>query len=270
MKSECKSDSSDSFEEMLQLYDIELPLTMEKLKQAKKKLLLLHPDKNKVDTTKHFLYFRDIYQKLIKIYSYIHHETEEENLKKDVDIDTSFKTFIEKNNIHPVKNKEKYLKHFNEMFENVYMKQEEEEYGHAEWLKTAETYDMNDLEGSRKKLIQENSLIKIELQFEGTNAFQNKYSDIKEAHLNSIIGLDKDKLLEEKPKFKTVDEYNRYRQHELNKGVIMKEEEALKQLGKEEQNQNKKAIELSYRYMKQEESIKQKTKEYVSKYLLLS
>jgi len=252
---------------MLQLYDIELPLTMDKLKNAKKKLLLLHPDKNKVDTTSHFLYFRNIYEKLIKIYSYIHHETDEENLKKNIDIDTSFKQFIEKNNISPVKDKEKYLKHFNEMFENIYMK--DEDYGHEEWLKTSDTYDMNDLEGSRKKLIQETALIQTELQFQGTNAFQNNYSDVKEAHLNSIIGLDQDKMFKDKPQFKTVDEYNRYRQKELNKGEMMKEEEAIQYLSKEENKQNAKAIELSYRYMKKEEETKNKTKEYVSKYLLL-
>ena len=58
-----------TFEEMMQLYDINPPLTMEKLKIAKKKLLLLHPDKNKIDTTKHYMHFRNIYEKLIKIYN---------------------------------------------------------------------------------------------------------------------------------------------------------------------------------------------------------
>jgi len=186
-----------------------------------------------------------------------------------VEIDTSFKNFIEKNNIHPVKNKEAYLKHFNEMFENIYMK---EDYGHEEWLKTADTYDMNDLEGSRKKLIQENALIKIDIEYQGMNIFQNNYSDVKEAHVNSIIGLDQDKMLKDKPQFKSVDEYNRYRQKQfdLHKRDMMKEEEAMKHLSQEEQKKNATAIDMSYRYMKQEETIKQKTKEYVSKYLLLS
>jgi len=213
------------------------------------------------------MHFRGIYEKLVKIYSYIHHETNEDNLKKNVDIDHSFKIFIEKNNIHPVKDKEKYLKHFNEMFENIYLKDND---GHEEWLKTADTYDMNDLEGSRKKLIQENSLIKIDIEYQGN--FQNKYSDVKEAHLNSIIGLDQDKLFKEKPQYKSVDEYNRFRkkQLDLHKSEMMKEDEAIKHLSKEEQKKNANAIDISYRYMKQEETIKQKTKEYVSKYLLLS
>ena len=261
-----RKESNDlTFEDMMELYDIEPPLTFEKIKIAKKKLLLLHPDKNKVDTTKHYMHFRNIYEKLLKIYSFIHHETNEDNLKKHIDIDDSFKTFIEKNNIDPVKNKEKYLKHFNEMFENIYLKDED---GHEEWLKNKEPdYDKDDLEGSRKKLIEKNALIKIDI--EGTSFHDiNKYSDVKDAHTNSIIGLDQDKLFSERPKFKTVDEYQRYR--EINKGKILGEKESLTKLEKEEMNQNRKAIDLSYKYMKQEEIIKTKTKDYISKYLLLS
>jgi hypothetical protein len=260
-----KTESNDStFEDMMNLYDIKPPLTLEKLKVAKKKLLLLHPDKNKVDTTKHYIHFRGIYEKLIKIYSYIHHETNEDNLKKQVDIDSSFKTFIEKNNIDPVKNKEKYLKHFNEMFENIYLKDDD---GYEEWLKNEETYDKDDLEGSRKKLIEKNALIKIEI--EGTSFSDiNNYSDVKDAHTNSIIGLDKEKLFNDRPKFKTLDEYERYRQ--LHKGEFMGEKESLKKLQEEEAGQNMKAIDLSYKYMKEEEIMKSKHKDYVSKFLLLS
>jgi len=252
-----------TFEEMMELYDIKSPLTIDKLKIAKKKLLLLHPDKNKIDTTKHYMHFRGIYEKLLKIYSYIHHETNEDNLKKSVDIDVSFKIFIEKNNIHPVKDKEKYLKHFNEMFENIYIKDND---GHAEWLKSKETYDKDDLEGSRKKLIEQNALIQIEI--EGTSFSEmNKYFDVKEAHTNSIIGLDQDKLFSERPKFKTVDEYQRFRK---DTGPILGEKESLKKLEQDEIKQNMKAIDLSYKYMKQEEIMQIKHKEYVSKYLLLS
>jgi hypothetical protein len=264
MKKESLESNDLTFEEMMHLYDIKPPLTIEKIKIAKKKLLLLHPDKNKVDTTKHYMHFRNIYEKLVKIYSYIHHETNEDNLKKEVEIDTSFKTFIEKNNISPVKDKEKYLKHFNEMFENIYMKDDE---GHEEWLKKDVEYDKDDLEGSRKKLIEKNALVKIEI--EGTSLSEiNKYYDVKEAHTNSIIGLDQEKIFNERPKFKTVDEYQRYRQK--TKGDILGEKESLKKLEQDEMKQNMKAIDLSYRYMKQEEIIQSKHKEYVSKYLLLS
>ena len=260
------NNNNHTFEEMMKLYDLKSPLTVESLKQAKKKLLLLHPDKNMVDTTEHYIFFREIYEKLIKIYSYVHHETNEDNLKKEVDIDNTFKQFIEKNNIHPVKNKEKYLKHFNEMFENIYLKNEEEEYGHAEWLKSQQdVYDMDDLEGSRKKLIQHNSLIKIEI--EDGSKLNSKYSDIKDAHINSIIGLDQERLFKEKPKFSSVDEYKKHREI---KGKSMSESDSLNELSKQENIDKIKAIEMSYAIMKKEENMNIRKKEYNSKYLLLS
>jgi hypothetical protein len=149
------------------------------------------------------------------------------------------------------------------MFENIYLKDDE---GHEQWLKSEETYDKDDLEGSRKKLIEQNALIKIEI--EGISFSEmNKYFDVKEAHTNSIIGLDQDKLFNERPKFKTVDEYQRYRK---DTGPILGEKESLKKLEQDEINQNMKAIDLSYKYMKQEEIMQTKHKEYVSKYLLLS
>jgi hypothetical protein len=62
---ERKKESDDlTFEEMMQLYDIHPPLTIDKLKVAKKKLLLLHPDKNKIDTTFHYMKFRNIYEQI--------------------------------------------------------------------------------------------------------------------------------------------------------------------------------------------------------------
>jgi hypothetical protein len=75
-------------------------------------------------------------------------------------------------------------------------------------------------------------------------------------------------MFNERPKFKTVDEYQRYRQQ--TKGSLLGEKESLKKLEQEEMKQNMKAIDLSYKYMKQEEIMQTKKKEYVSKYLLLS
>ena len=44
---------------------------------------------------------------------------------------------------------------------NIYLKDDD---GHEEWLKSNETYDKDDLEGSRKKLIEKNALVKIEIE----------------------------------------------------------------------------------------------------------
>ena len=101
-------------EELLNMFDMK-ELSLHELKVAKKKVLLLHPDKNKTDTTEYYLQFKNAYEKLCQTYAYIHHETDEDNFKEH-DIDTAFKEFIEKKGYTPTKNKEMYLKYFNEMF----------------------------------------------------------------------------------------------------------------------------------------------------------
>ena len=74
------------------------------------------------------------------------------------------------------------------MFENVHIKPQEEEKGYEEWLKSKEDYyDKDNIEKSRQMLL--NTITKKEeLKYE--NVFGNTYYDLKEAHKNTIIGID--------------------------------------------------------------------------------
>ena len=111
------------------------------------------------------------------------------------------------------------------------------------------------------------SLTKIE-KIEYASSNKNSYSDLKEAHINTIIGLDKDALYKETPKFNSVTEYEIYRQKSMSK--TLSEDESLKIIYDQEELEKKQALELSYQLLKKEEEMKKKHKEYVSKYLLIS
>jgi hypothetical protein len=253
----------NKLQELLDLFEIK-ELNETTLRISKKKVLMLHPDKNKTDTTEYFLFFKNAYEKLTQIHNYIHHETDENNFKSHT-IDKTFKDFIEKKGFTPNKNPEMYSKYFNEMFENIHIKDGEE--GYEQWLKSEEDlYDNTDLEKSRKKLMN-NSLTKIE-KIEYSSSNKNSYSDLKEAHINTIIGLDKDALYKEKPQFKTVTEYEIYRQK--NMGEKLSEKESLKIIYEKEELEKKQALELSYQLLKNEEEMKKKHREYVSKFLMIS
>jgi hypothetical protein len=246
-------------QELLNLFDMK-ELNLNELKVAKKKVLLLHPDKNKKDTTEYYLYFKNAYEKLCQTYAYIHHETDENNFKEH-EIDTAFKEFIEKKGYTPNKNKEMYLKYFNEMFENVHLKNDD---GHQEWLKSEEgIYDKNDLEKSRKKLM--NGLITV-TQVE-SGSFGNYYSDVKEAHMNTILGIDQQKVYSEKQKFKSVDELQR---HRADIGKTLSEKDSLQQIAEKEEKEKKESIHQSYEWLKKEEEMKHRNKNYISKFLMLS
>ena len=243
---------------MLNLFDIK-ELSINELKVAKKKVLLLHPDKNKTDTTEYYFHFKNAYEKLCQTYAYIHHETDENNFKEH-DIDKSFKEFIEKKGYTPSKNKEMYLKYFNEMFENVHLKEED---GHQEWLKSEEgIYDKDDLEKSRKQLM--NGLVAVTAVESGS--FGNYFSDVKEAHMNSIIGIDQSKTYAETKKFKTVDELQR---HRADVGKALSEKEALKQIAEKESKEKHESIHQSYEWLKKEEEMKTRNKKYISTFLRL-
>jgi hypothetical protein len=57
----------NKLDELLELFEIK-ELNMMSLRIAKKKVLLLHPDKNKVDTKEYYLFFKNAYEKLEQIY----------------------------------------------------------------------------------------------------------------------------------------------------------------------------------------------------------
>ena len=224
---------------------------------------MLHPDKNKVDTKEYYITFKNAYEKLVQIYGYIHHELDENNFKSE-DIDDTFKNFIETKGFTPTKNHKMYLKHFNEMFDNIHIKEND---GYEEWLKSnKDMYDKDDLEKSRKILISTNTgIIKIE-QIVTSNEVNSSYSDLKDAHMNTIIGLDQEKLYREKQKFSSVEEYRR---HRTNIGEMLSEKDSIQQIKDKEILEKNKAIDMSYQLLKQEEEMKKRTKNYVSKFLMI-
>jgi hypothetical protein len=248
--------------ELLDLFEIK-ELNELELKIAKKKVLMLHPDKNKVDTKEYYITFKNAYEKLVQIYGYIHHELDENNFKSE-DIDDTFKNFIETKGFTPTKNHKMYLKHFNEMFDNIHIKEDD---GYEEWLKSnKDMYDKDDLEKSRKTLMSTNTgIIKIE-QIVTSNEVNSSYSDLKDAHMNTIIGLDQEKLYREKQKFSSVEEYRR---HRTNIGEMLSEKDSIQQIKDKEILEKNKAIDMSYQLLKQEEEMKKRTKNYVSKFLII-
>ena len=85
--------------------------------------------------------------------------------------------------------------------------------------------------------------------------------------MNTIIGIDQDKLYGEKKKFKSVEELQR---HRADIGKLLSEQESLQQLKEKEENEKKESIHQSYEWLKKEEEMKSRNKNYVSKFLMLS
>jgi len=252
-----------SLEQLLSLFDLSIPFTEVDLKIAKKKVYMLHPDKhiNNPSIEPHYTKYLNAYKKLEVIYNHIKHETSEEPFKKQQEIDTSFKDYVDK---HGYKDKD-FLYHFNHMFENVHIKTKDEESGYDEWLKSKEDYyDKDNIEKARQTLIR--GIIKHE-DPKAENVFDNKYADLKEAHKNTIIAIDEAQVLKETPKYKNVHEYEQHRKSSL--GNIKNTYESKKILQEEYKKNTHSSLKLAYEYKDRQEQMEKRQKDYSSRFFTI-
>lgn len=253
----------ETLEELLTLFDLDLPLTENDIKMSKKKVMLLHPDKNKgvENINSIFIKYIQAYKRLEKLYTFTNSSRNKKNINHD--IDSTFKDFIIKNGYD--KNNKEFTRHFNTMFDNVYVKSDEDN-GYDEWLKSNEDiYFKDDIERSRK-IIMKNELIKIPNEPEYYNKCE-KYSDLKSAHINTLIPIDCDKVYNEKPKFKSVNDYTTYRK--LNEPKTMTETLSKQYLQGQYNKESEEAIKLAFKYKVQEEKIEKNRLKYYSKFLII-
>lgn len=250
-----------TLDDLFGLFEIE-ELTQDELKQAKKKVLMLHPDKNlKRNTTVYYEYFKEAYQKLEKVYDFINRH-KKEVVSKDYHTEeigqNGFYDYCKKKGI---KEKEFHTL-FNEVFENVYISDKE---GYGDWLKTEEgIYDKTDLEGSRKKAM---SLIVIDKEIKTLQELDQDEKDIKNAYVQSILPIEAEKVYEETTRFNSVEEYQRHRAKDRADPLSKKEAEQL--LHKKEHAEYKTSLHLSYELLKKTEAQTHKIKDYYSKFLRL-
>lgn len=247
-----------TLDDLFGLFEIE-ELTVEELKQAKKKVLMLHPDKNVgKDTSSYYTYFKNAYHKLETIFEYINRHSKTANQEKTYQMEElSQKGFYEYCQKKGLKDQE-FRKVFNEVFENVYLEEKE---GHGEWLKTEEgIYDKTDLEGSRKKAM---SLVVVDKEIKTLQ--ETDHRDIKEAYVQSVLPIDANQVFQDTAKFNTVEEYQRHRAKYETKPVSS--EDAVRILREKEAEEYKSSLHLSYELIKKSESQSSKMKEYYSKFL---
>jgi len=247
-----------TLDDLFGLFEIE-ELTLEELKQAKKKVLMLHPDKNVgKDTSSYYSYFKNAYHKLETIFEFINRHEKTVKQEKSYHMEElgekGFYKYCQKKGL---KDKE-FHKVFNEVFENVYL---EEKDGHGEWLKTEEgIYDKSDLEGSRKKAM---SLVVVDHGIKTLQEIDNR--DIKEAYVQSVLPIDANRVFEETAKFNTVEEYQRHQAKYTTKPVST--DVGVKILREKEAEEYKSSLHLSYELLKKSESQTTKMREYYSKFL---
>jgi len=240
-----------TLDDLFGLFEIE-ELTMDELKQAKRKVLLLHPDKNVGrDTTAYYSYFKNAYEKLEKVFDFINRHQKKDKGDAYRTEDLTQKGFYEYCKKQGLSDKA-FQDTFNELFEKVYIPDED---GYGEWLKSEEgMYEKGDLEGSRKKAM---ALTVIHNDLKTLQEIDPR--DIKDAYVESVLPIEAEKVFQDIPRFSTVEEYQRYQAKSLSPPVSAKD--AKKILRDKEQSEYKTSMHLSYELLKKTESQSNRMKE---------
>lgn len=195
--------------DLLTLFNLSFKFEENDLKQAKKIVLKMHPDKSKLDK-KYFLFFSSAYKLLYNIYNF---------RNKSTNTNTEYSNCIESNEEHAellkkYQNHDNFSNWFNKMFEQMKLQNDEEETGYDDWLKKAECKNVkanksnwdkefNNLKNEKKAVVVYNGINDIvdNLSSGSSNISQEKmdnysnntlfsnnpYMDVKDAYDNPVI-----------------------------------------------------------------------------------
>ena len=269
--------SNYSLEDILKLFDINYDYNANILRNVKKRVLMLHPDKSKLDK-EYFLFFSKAYDVLVKILEF----RSQQKRSQEVNINYEALDSCEENEeiINKIKKHKNFNKIFNKLFEE--MKINDEEDGYGSWLKSNEDieedkeYNNESLE-EKKKILRNNSIIEYGVIkeynnfdkmrsksksngfYEGNNILNSKsnlnYDDLKQAHTETLIP-----VIEED--FRNVKKYNNleHLKQERNNQILtpLSKKEGISVLNKRENDSIKEGVQKAYEMYKQDEILKKR------------
>lgn len=281
-----------NLDDLLNLFQLEYNFGESELKNAKKIVLKLHPDKSGLDK-EYFLFYCKAYRMISIIYKHRHKEFNP-NTEYVVDVDINNQRLVD----DLVKKKaSEFNSWFNEAFDRINIVDEERNTGYGDWIKSDDGVDndkrIHNKDGLHRKIEQkkkELSSIVIKRDIEeyytgignGTihrnidgsapelytsDLFSKlKYDDLKRAHTESVVPVcdsDYDKI----PKFANAESYNRYRNSQNLKPITQNKAEHF--LNNKRMEEDKINISTAYKLAKQDEQIENANKSWWSNLKLL-
>lgn len=121
-----------SLADLLRLFKLAPDFGEEDLKRAKRRVLLSHPDKSGLDPAV-FLFFTQAYRIVHHVYQVrVHGKVEPLEVDESKQKKAAAEKFIKSPDFH---------KQFNELFERVYLKTEDEAQGYGDWLRSDQDLD---------------------------------------------------------------------------------------------------------------------------------
>ncbi len=268
-------------DDILKLFNIDYNFTEYDLKNSKKMVLMMHPDKSNLDK-EYFLFFSKAYKILYSIYNFRDKSKLNDTMKLNNNTEYLVDD-IDEDNKEIIKNlkKSKYFdsnnfnKWFNELFEKINISNEFNNNGYGNWLKTDEISSeiannidsMNKIIDKKKEELRESKLSKYSRIHEYnnnnycdlTNSKPENYSsdlfskfqyeDLKKAHEESVIPVT---YKDFNKKYNNIEEIQEERQKQNMNPLTDKEYKKIRNNDKYEENiiETKRAYKL---FIQQEE-----------------
>jgi hypothetical protein len=273
--------------ELLSLFQLNYNFNIDELKNAKKIVLLTHPDKSGLDK-EYFLFYCKAFRVIKNIYDFRNKQPDSLNSQNsninyiaETEDDNGKRLLVE--NLLK-KDKKNFHKWFNETFEKINIVDEERKTGYGNWFKSDDDIDttsttlnmmhqkINEKKEAmsaivRKDDIREASMMSGYQQLDGaapesysSNIFSNlQYEDLKKAHTETVVPVsqnDYNKI----QKFGNVEVLRRYRCEQNTSNQPLSQEEAYKYLNNKNRVDDQRSTQMAYRLAKQDEETEKANK----------
>lgn len=279
-------------EEILNLFGLTPDFNENDMKEAKKKVLMMHPDKSRLDP-KYFLFYSNAYKKLYSIHEFNNRSSKNINKMEDeynlvVNRDDNKKNildnFFDKNK--NLKDSKNFNTWFNNEFDKTKIKTEEEETGYGDWFKSNDDIMGSGTAGSMREMQSQFNEKKNEIrslvQHENISYMPTSNNtmtigselggifsggggggmDLREAYTQTLIPVTEEDYRNKK-KFNSVDEYSRYRDSQDVSAISETESQRL--LEEQEKNEKVMSTHRAFEMAKQTEQHINKNKDFMSR-----
>lgn len=279
-----------SLEEILNLFDLTYEFDTEQLKRAKKKVLMIHPDKSKLDP-KYFIFYKKAYETVFSFYEQRMRENKAvENVEYDNECDKEDTTKTQINKMMNQVAQKEFHHQFNDLFEKNMVKKVDE--SRNNWFKNEDAlYSATATKGNIGQGIQQvkqkqNSLINyngfqtIQSNNRGGNLYDDdqggyicsdpfsklKFDDLRKVHKDETVFAvsEHDKYTS----YKNMDEYNQMRSSQTL--TPMSEQEARNKLRQTNSDYEKSMMQKQYAANLQSMNYEEKNKSVLSNFLRLT
>jgi len=267
--------------DLLQLFKLDFDFVQEDLKKVKKTVMQTHPDKSGLDK-KYFLFFSAAYKIIFSIHEFRHKSNTKQSTTYTVEKDEEKELLLKNMQKQP-----NFNKIFNELFEKHRIKDEENENGYGDWLKSDDNMDsrtttmsqMNATFEQKKREVRDLvpfqeieeangscaahfDLTRDKPTYYSSSLFSNlQYEDLKKAHVESVVPVTQDDYLN-RPKFKNVLEMQNHPDYKDTQPLSLSQ--ANDYLQQRQSYQNKNDVQRAYKLAKQDEVVRQANQGWLS------